>query len=166
MKHLPVIFLILFSLTNKVQAVNSHNNETCLQERTLMNTFSDPSFVYGTDAKIQKPGLIKRMVIKMAQKSILRKIAKGKLDTFTYQTRPEESANPNKRGLVSVLFAGVGLLFLFIPSGLAAIGGLFAIAGFILGIIGLKRDEDITLALIGTIIGALVIALYAVVIYA
>lgn len=167
MKHLSAILLIIFFLANKANAVHTYSKEMCNQAQTTpMNTFIDPSSADRNNAKNQKPGLIKRMVLKTAQKSILRKIAKGKLDTLVYQNRPEETINPNKRGLISVLFAGVGLLFLFVPGGLAGIGGLFAIAGFILGIIGLKRDEDITLALIGTIVGALLIALYVVVIYA
>ena len=112
----------------------------------------------------RKPNFIERFAIRLAQKSIVKKIAKGEL---VASAAPDETGpgNPNKRGLVSLLFALVGILFLFIPGGLAGIGGLFAIAGFILGIIGLKRDEDKTLALIGTIVGAIVVTLYLLVIY-
>ena len=113
---------------------------------------------------LRKPNFIERFAIRLAQKGIVKKIAKGDL-LLTASQDDTGAGNPNKRGLVSLLFALVGILFLFIPGGLAGIGGLFAIAGFILGIIGLKRDEDKTLALIGTIVGALVVTLYLLVIY-
>lgn len=112
----------------------------------------------------RKPNFIERFALRLAQKSIVKKMAKGEL-TAASSRDETASGNPNKRGLVSLLFALVGIIFLFIPGGLAGIGGLFAIAGFILGIIGLKRDEDKTLALIGTIVGALVVTLYLLVIY-
>ena len=165
MKLLSLIILAVFSLAYKSNAVHSYSEQSFNHPQPQLNTFADPAFLQQNALKDHKGGIIKRVVLKMAHKSILRKITKGKLYAVADQSRPAESANPNKRGLVSIIFAGVGLLFLFIPSGLAGIGGLFAIAGFILGIIGLRKDEDITMALVGTIVGALVLALYAVVIY-
>jgi hypothetical protein len=63
---------------------------------------------------------------------------------------------------MSVIFGAIGMISFFLPSTVAFIGFLVAIAGLILGIIGLQKDADILLALIETILSALVIALYAI----
>ena len=56
---------------------------------------------------------------------------------------------------MATIFSSVGLLLMFTPVGL--LGMALGIAGFVLGLIGLKRDADMTLSLIGVVIGGLVI---------
>ncbi|MFN7116258.1 MAG: hypothetical protein ACK4TA_05625 [Saprospiraceae bacterium] len=61
-----------------------------------------------------------------------------------------ERSNPNKRGLLSVIFGGASLVLLWTPIGF--ISFFLLIAGLVLGILGLKRDAKKTLAIIGLIL--------------
>lgn len=71
--------------------------------------------------------------------------------------RDVEQREDNLYGLLATILAGVGILLLFTPIAIA--GLLFSIAGFVLGLLGLKRDNQMVLAIIGTILGGLVIFL-------
>ena len=103
-----------------------------------------------------------RFVLNGLQKKLERKVQKQKVDGTTLLKDVDGASHPNKRGIVSVILVGVGLLLLFLPGWLFGLGAIFAGAGFILGIIGLSKDEDIILALVGTILGALLVVIYAI----
>jgi hypothetical protein len=107
----------------------------------------------------KKLGWVKRMGVKMAQKNLEKQVRKGKLEGTASLENAMRASSANKRGLLSVIFGALGIIFLFIPS-ISIIGLAFSIAGFVLGIIGLSRDEDFTLALIGTILGGVVLVIY------
>ena len=101
---------------------------------------------------------MQKTLIKTFQKKLARKIARGKLDPTTTLKEVTET-DGNKRGLLSVVFAVAGLLFLFIPGWVGYLGILLSAVGLYFGIKGMQKDEDTLLALIGTIVGALVLLL-------
>lgn len=103
----------------------------------------------------QKISWAQRLVLKQYQKGLDRKVQKGKLDGTMTLSEATRAGNANMTGLLSLIFSAVGLILLWTPLGL--IGMALGIAGFVLGIIGLKKDANTTMALIGTILGALVI---------
>lgn len=67
------------------------------------------------------------------------------------------AASANIHGLLSVIFAGVGF---FVP----IIGLGLIIAAFVLGIIGLRRDFNPTMAIIGTVVSGVLLLLILIVI--
>lgn len=79
-----------------------------------------------------------------------------KLFTKILQKATEKSTN-NKRGFLSLIIGGASLLLLLTPA--AGIIFFASIAGLIFGILGLKRDQNKTMAIIGLIINGLMIIL-------
>lgn len=101
-----------------------------------------------------------RIVLKGAQKNFAKQIKKGKLEgTANFQQAAAEVNRANRTGRMSLIFSSVGLALLFIPY-ISIVGFGLSIAGFILGLIGLKKDEDPTMAIIGTVLGGLVLFLF------
>lgn len=113
----------------------------------------------------QKLSWAKRLGMKMTQKHLAKQVRKGKIDGGADLHTAMRASSANKRGLLSLIFSSLGLIFLFIPY-VAILGLGLSIAGFVLGIIGLKRDEDTTMALIGVILGGLALFIYLLVIIA
>ena len=96
-----------------------------------------------------------RIALGSFQKNLAKKVKKGKVDGQASLHDVTKAPSANKFGLMATIFSSVGLLLMFTPVGL--LGMALGIAGFVLGLIGLKRDADMTLSLIGVVIGGLVI---------
>ena len=105
---------------------------------------------------------IDRQILKLYQKKLERMMNKHQLDGAVVLSDTSVDVNPNKRGLFSLILAGLGLAFLFVPGVVGSLGIIFAIAGTIMGIIGLKRDEEVIFPLVGTILGALLTIIYVI----
>ena len=100
-----------------------------------------------------------RLAFNLVQKNLERKVRKGKIDgTMTMDEAVRGSgAGGNIYGLLSLIFSVVGL---FIPY----VGLLLLVGAFVLGLIGIKRDNNPTMAIIGTIISAVFLLLLLIVI--
>ena len=110
------------------------------------------------NAEGRRLGLPKMIGAKIVQKSLARQVKKGKISANA-DLKESMAASANKRGLLSVIFSSAGLIFLFIPY-VNILGLGFTIAGFVLGIIGIKRDADPTMAIIGTVLGGVALFIY------
>ncbi len=95
-----------------------------------------------------KLNLFQRLGWKMAQKRF-RKAQKNVPDKASAK---KVRASENKFGLIGIILAGAGLLFLFIPY-IAILSFFLAVAGVVLGAIGLNRDAKPGLAIGSLIIG-------------
>lgn len=105
----------------------------------------------------QKTKWSQRLAFKMIQKKMARKVRKGKLDK---KAKFASVANPaNRRGRLSLILSCGGFLLLFIPF-LGIIGLLAAIVGFAIGLSGIKKDEDNTMAIVGTTVGGVVLLIF------
>lgn len=93
-----------------------------------------------------------RIAMNMVQKKLARKVRKGKIDGEASMSTVMAAPGTSKFGLLSVIFSVAGLVVPYF--GLAMI-----IAGLVLGIIGIRRDPDPTLAIIGTVISSVFILL-------
>ena len=155
---LVITFTIPLDLLAVQPSVNHYAVPNSLSQITVENFLAlDVKSLRNTDGK--KFGFGKRVAARMIQKSLAQQVKKGKLDSSTSLQEAMRGTGASKRGVPSVIFSTLGIIFLFIPNfGIVGLG--LSIAGFVLGIIGLNRDEDITLALIGTILGAVVLAIY------
>ena len=154
MKHL---FLSLFLLVTtvfcyNVSAVNTNHDLTATSPMAIGHQITVNDFLafdfkgYQTmDGKKLKWG--QRVAMSMAQKSLAKKVKKGKIDGASTLDLSAAVGGNNTYGLLSIIFSIVGL---FVPYlGLAMI-----IAGLVLGIIGIKRDANPTMAIIGTAVSA------------
>ncbi len=95
-----------------------------------------------------------QLAFKIAQKNFTRKVQKGGLDENLNFHEAANVSPANRTGRLSLILSSVGLVFFFIPV-VNIIGLGFSLAGLILGIIGLRKDEDQTMAIIGMVIGGL-----------
>ena len=95
-----------------------------------------------------KMNLFQRLGWKMAQKRFRRSQKEITENISAKKVRASE----NKFGLIGIILAGAGLLFLFIPY-IAILSFFLAVAGVVLGGIGLKRDAKPGLAIGSLIIG-------------
>lgn len=107
-----------------------------------------------------KNAWVKRMVIRHAQERLKKRMEKGQLapESALHQAYAKEG-DANKRGKFALIFSGVGFLFLFLGP-LAFLTLPLAIAGLILGIIGLQKDRDSTMAIFGIVLGGLTLLLF------
>ena len=94
-----------------------------------------------------------RLAIGIVKKKLERKVNKGKIEGTATMAEATKAASASKYGLLSLILSAAGVILLFTPLGL--VGIVAVIAGFVLGLIGLRRDANTTMALIGTILGAL-----------
>lgn len=146
--------LLGLSFTTHVLAVKSSSGfpvmtaPATLQSQMTVNDFLTIDVKNYRSAEGKKMGWVKRMVITSAQKNLERKIKKGKLEGSTLMSQAEAGPGNNTFGLLSLIFSVAGW---FIPY----IGLPMIIAGFVLGIMGLRRDYNPTMAVIGTVFGAL-----------
>lgn len=97
-----------------------------------------------------------RLAFKVVQKNLARKVQKGKIDGEMTMDQAR-AAGGNLYGLLSLIFAVVGL---FIPY----VGLALLVAAFVLGIIGIKRDNNPTMAIIGLVLSAVILLLLLIVI--
>lgn len=103
-----------------------------------------------------------RMAMKVVQKRMRKQLKKGKL-------KAEDASNGgNLISLLSMIF-GLGSVLFFLLGAVAAGGGsgaigllslLFAISGLVMGIIGLKKEDSMAMALVGTITGGLIVLIF------
>lgn len=162
------ILAILFSLFNvfavTIYAVNKgvpdlSKNQQYLPLDIQISQFIELDFGTLQESKSIKINWIQKWIFKAAQKKLAKKVAQGKIDSTKSLFEIHAVKNDNKRGLLSLLFAGGGILFLFLGP-LAYLSLPLGIAGLILGIIGVKRDKNDTMAIIGMVFGSLVILLF------
>ena len=74
----------------------------------------------------------------------------------SWQKKMQRTAAPSaksKRGLLSLIFGSLAFLLLWTPAAIISLP--LCIAGLILGIIGLKRDANNTMAIIGVVMSGL-----------
>jgi len=148
------LFLVVTSaLTYNASAVNTNpapvaSGAMTLNPQMTINDFLsvDLKGYHNADGKKLKWG--QRIAIGMAQKNFAKKVRQGKMDGTAALGTALAPGNNNIHGLLSVIFAGVGL---FIP----VLGLALIIAALVLGIIGLKRDANPTMAIIGTALSGL-----------
>jgi len=138
--------------------VYEQNPETT--ERNELRVTSVEDFLALTPKEIEartgeKPSLGERIALKLAQKRVKKQLKKGKQPEF------QEGGSGGKLGLLSLIFGGAGVLLVFLPI-IGLLGLLSGIAGFVLGLIALKRGEKKTMPIIGMVLGGLVILLFIV----
>jgi len=166
MKHL---FLTLFLFTGFIfsynaSAVNSakmppSGGALALSQKVTVNDFIafDAKSYRTTEGK--KLNWTQRLAFNLVKKNLERKVKKGKIDGTTTmdELAHRSGAGGNIYGLLSLIFSVVGL---FVPY-----AGIFLIVGaFVLGLIGIKRDNNPTMAIIGTILSAVALLLILIVI--
>lgn len=111
----------------------------------------------GADGK--RLPFVKRVSLSIIQKKLAKDVKKGRLEANADFSNAMKAPSANKRGLLSLIFSSLGLIFMFIPY-VAILGFGLSVAGFVLGIIGLSRDEDMTMALLGVILGGIALLIY------
>lgn len=159
---LPILLCSLNTM-----AVNSitHSREEFTSE-SLWHTVTVDRFLALDINRLHQSGLLhanwlQRVVLKQLQKKLAKKVVKGKLDRCSTlsDTMPQlANKNPNMHGLLSLIFGGLGFISLLLGS-LAILSIPFALAALILGIIGIKKDKNNTMAIIGLVFGSAVILL-------
>ena len=143
-KIFQLVFTFFFLTFSKMGAVTSSNsfsnqNQKLMSEKTMLMTPLE--YEYSTGKKLS-------FVEKLGFKILQKKLKKG-------AALPKAGGDGgNLLSLLSCIFGGAGLLIAFV-SGLGGI--LLGIAGLVLGIIALKKEDSRTLAIIGTICGGLVV---------
>src|SRR4030095_7228477 len=167
MKHFFLTTFLFIELLcwDSASAVHSNHaiidyNTTDVNQQMTVNDFLSIDFKQyrAEDGNRLKWG--QRIAMKLFQKKIARELRKGKIEaTSPFFDYSRGEGYSNRTGRLSLIFSSVGILMLFIPY-LAIVGVALGIAGFILGVIGLKKDADPTMALIGMIIGGLVLFLF------
>ena len=162
-KLLSIVFFSLFAFDSFAVAPHPtphpdyNSNVSALSEMTIEN-FLSLDIKNMKQANGKKLKWTHRMALGMTQKKMARKVRKGKLDkTAKFAT----VANPaNKRGRLSLILTVGGFLLLFVPvAGIATLGFLASLVGFGFGLSGIRKDEDNTMAIVGTIVGGTVILL-------
>lgn len=165
---IPILILLFFAFSVRLLAVNT---STTAVEYSPFNNMTVGDFLSVDVDKVRledgkKLKWNQRLAVKMMQKKYARQIKKGKLSNDTSIQDATDSYPSNKFGLLSLIFSIVGLVCLFIPGPWAVLGSLFTIAGLICGIVGLNRDSEMVLAIIGLSISALLLLLFLVVLIA
>jgi len=160
------LFLVLFLLSglliiDQVSAINSEKipasgGALAFSTEITINDFISLDVKNYRTADGKKLKWTKRLAFKIVQKSLARKVKKGKIDGDLAMD-DAKAAGGNLYGLLSLIFSVVGL---FIPY----VGLAMLIAAVVLGIIGIKRDNNPTMAIIGLIISALALLLILIVI--
>src|SRR5687768_14735960 len=134
MRSILIIVSLVIGFINIGYAVQSSIHNVGDKHFTLSGTMTVEDFIaIDFDEYQSTDGLslkwIQRQSLKVYQKKLERKIKNHKLDGSIPLSDVTDEAHPNKRGLISLIFAGLGVIFLFIPGGLGSLGLLFAIAG-------------------------------------
>lgn len=164
MKSIILTFLFLsgFLFSLKVHAIQPALDNASVPgaDVTLsVQQFIDFDLKSYRDANGKKLPLLKRFSISILQKKLAKDVKKGRVEANADLSAAMKAPSANKRGLLSLIFSSLGLIFLFIPY-VAILGFGLSVAGFVLGIIGLSRDEDMTMALLGVILGGIGLFIY------
>lgn len=172
MKHSLTIllFCVCLSQSNNLLAVHITSGTNAIENYSRGKSMTVNDFLAFDSKEFRtqegkKLSWTKRLGMKMTQKHLAAQVRRGKIDGNTDLHTAMRASSANKKGLLSLIFSSLGLIFLFIPY-VAILGLGLSIAGFVLGIIGLKRDEDTTMALIGVILGGVALFIYLLVIIA
>ena len=100
-----------------------------------------------------------RLAFKLVQKNLAKKVKKGKIEGTMPMHEAGNAAGGNLYGLLSLIFSVVGL---FVPF----LGLALLVAALVLGIIGINRDNNPTMAIIGTVLSGLFLFLILIVLLA
>jgi len=165
-----LLFFVCIGHSNNLLAVNIATGPYTIENYSKGTSITVNDFLSLDSKEIRTPdgkklSWTKRLGMKMTQKHLAGQVRKGKIDGGADLHAAMKAASANKKGLYSLIFSSLGLIFLFIPY-VAILGLGLSIAGFVLGIIGLKRDEDTTMALLGVILGGVALFIYLLVIVA
>jgi hypothetical protein len=159
MKQLLLVLFLLIStaLSYNVHAVNSHppvmSTSMAVNPQMTIQDFLSIDFKAYRNAEGKKIKWTQRLALTISQKGIAKKVSKGKIERTAPLSTALSPARDNIHGLLSIIFAFTGL---FIP----IIGFGMIIAALILGIIGIRRDANPTMAIIGTAVsGAFILLL-------
>lgn len=163
MKQLFLTLFLISGLFSTYQASAIHNESLpaaggalALSSQLTVNNFLafDAKSYRTADGKKLK--WTERLAFKVVQKNLARKVQKGKIDGDMTMDQAK-AAGGNIYGLLSLIFAVVGL---FVPY----VGLALLIAAFVLGLIGIKRDNNPTMAIIGLVLSAVILLLLLIVI--
>lgn len=157
-----VTFLLTFSIAYAVHPVGSPTSSTAnvFSKTMTVNQFLsiDPDQIRKSNGI--KQAWVKRWAVRHAQHRLQKKIDNGKLTRESALNHAfAKSNNPNNRGKWSLILAGAGFLFIFLGP-LAFLTLPLTIAGIVLGIMGIQKDKDSTMAVIGLVLGILTILLF------
>jgi hypothetical protein len=164
MKQVLLTFFILLGTAWTVQVSAIHNTTPPLnmEPMTMGQTMTVNDFLafdykgYRT-AEGKKMKWTHRLAMGMTQKKLAKQVRKGNLEGTAPLSTAMAAQGRNTHGLLSVIFAFAGLVVPYLGFGLI-------IAGFVLGIIGIKKDANPTLAIIGTVISGVFLLLLLMVI--
>ena len=155
MKQLVLTIFLLtgFVFTYDAMAVHTKMpaDGLALTQQLTVNDFLAVDLQNLRTAEGKKLKWHQRFVAKTMQKSLARKVAKGKLDGNA-TLEQAGGAGGNIHGLLSLIFSVVGL---FVPY----LGFAMLIAALVLGIIGLRKDNNPTMATIGLVLSAVFLLL-------
>lgn len=146
-------FFIMLLTTSKVEAVTvaktmANQNQEMASEKFATSPFQNQGIATG-----KKHGFLERVGAKIIQKKLNKALSSAKAGG---------GSGGNTLSLLSCIFGGAGLLLLLVGGGLALLLGL---AGIVLGIIGLKKEDSKAMAIIGIVCGGLVILLALLVLF-
>ncbi len=105
----------------------------------------------------QKMSFVQKVAFKMAQNKVKKQVAKGKLDVHA-------PASASTMSLLSLIFGATGLLLLLLVSGI--LGLALGIAGFVLGLVAMKKEGSNVMNILGTVLGGLAVLLFLIFIIA
>lgn len=102
----------------------------------------------------EKMSFTKKLAFKMVQNKVKKQVAKGKVDASA-------PASGNTMSLLSLIFGAAGILFIWLPT-IGILGLLLGIAGFVFGLVAMKKEGSNVMNLLGTIFGGLTVLLFLV----
>ncbi|MBK8920612.1 MAG: hypothetical protein IPM81_03755 [Saprospirales bacterium] len=98
-----------------------------------------------------------KIFLKIAQKRVKKQLAKG----LRAQDAEGRAGGKNSMGIAAAALGALGLIFTLVSVDvLVLLGLIFGIMALIFGLIGIKRDENKILAIVGTALGAAVIFIW------
>src|SRR5688572_28600042 len=134
---------VLFHESFAVYTTNPTGSNIQTGPQITVNDFLSFDFKNYRTADGKKLSWTKRISGQIVQKNLARQVKKGKIEGTANLHEAQRASSANKFGRLSLIFSSLGLIFLFLPVSIIGLG--LAVAGFVLGIIGLGRDEDITM---------------------
>lgn len=166
LRILFLAFLLFYIATpngnaiNSVSSAPSNNSSANMLSNITVSQFLSLDFDKIQESNLVSLNWMQKSLLKSAQKRLAKKVSKGKIDASQSLLNKSAAAKgENRRGMFSLIFGGAGFLFLFLGP-LAYLSLPLGIAGLILGIIGVKKDKNDTMAIIGMVFGSLVILLF------
>ena len=164
MKQLFLTLFLMsgFVLSYQAYAINVDNAPASGTGSTIASQMTVNDFIaldvnsYRT-AEGKKLKWTQRLAFNLVKKNLERKVKKGKIDGDLSMDQAKGGAGGNIHGLLSLIFSVVGL---FIP----IVGLALLIAAFVLGLIGLKKDNNPTMAIIGLVVSGAFLLLILIVI--